>query len=925
MAEQELILDRYRIVGRAGAGGYATVQHAFDTHLKRDVAIKCIKINPAELPSPESMRRAAIARQQSGEEAYVKGAIKTGASMRDLPLPGEPTFLSTRDKMAEARSKRKRLPFLKATANDVKAMSGASEERSAQQSSATVVHSTTRSAGLIKQPRGEYHPIDNEIAIPAFIRAKDGGKSNNPRRGRIDPYERKAELEEQARRNAMRANGASGGSGYESAEIVRLADVLPGRIGGVGEAEISSIGDAPLELSALPVTSADTAPSLETTPSGTPLPAEGQDGPAFSIALNHPGLHPPENLKPFAEFTGYDARSQSHGASGSHNSRHVASSDYSGSFAPFSAEPLPDILTFDNIPGLEEARTAAHLNDMNIVTVYDCEISGEYAYVIMEYVEGKTLAKLLRELENDITLDMVSYVFASVSHALEVAHDAGVLHLDIKPENVIVNKDGVVKVTDFGLSALMDAGGLGTTGGGTIGYMPLEQMRQQALDVRTDEWALASLSYEMLSGKNPFKARNLQEAEIAIEDAELVIPSLCWEDIDPGVDDVVFAALAPDKDMRYESVKDFAEDLQPMLGDSKAGRKQLASAVKNEYKEALPKPEHPKEKAPKLPATPIIDKIGPKGSSWVMRIFAALGALAMGAFSCLNFRAVFSNGGVASSTEGFLGGASEALPTAQFDASTLASHDTAIGLFGTMPVAAWCILGALALISLIRPRWAFPAAYTVLAITMIFNQAWLCAILLVGIAGAWWWFIGRANDVSCTLALMQPLLGSVGFTAAIPVISGAIQDVRDAAWTCAMVIASAFLFSSFGSANVMNWEVYTNFVVAVNPSIAGTFMTDTFIGSIGNLGNWCMAASWILGAIAYSALCRKGTRGFDILGSVVCGVCVIAGTFVMPMVTASVMYMEPLVIIGTIASAFLGVALAAMNVTDRVRMADGEW
>lgn len=61
----------------------------------------------------------------------------------------------------------------------------------------------------------------------------------------------------------------------------------------------------------------------------------------------------------------------------------------------------------------------------------------------------------------------------------------------------------------------MDASGQGETGGGTIGYMPLEQMRQQRLDVRTDEWALASLTYEMLSGKNPFKARNLDDAELA--------------------------------------------------------------------------------------------------------------------------------------------------------------------------------------------------------------------------------------------------------------------------------------------------------------------------------------------------------------------------------------------------------------------------
>ena len=81
-----------------------------------------------------------------------------------------------------------------------------------------------------------------------------------------------------------------------------------------------------------------------------------------------------------------------------------------------------------------------------------------------------------------------------------VAHKAGVLHLDIKPDNIIVNVEGQAKVTDFGLATLADASGAGTTGGGTIGYMPLEQMRREPLDARTDEWSLASVTYEMLTG-----------------------------------------------------------------------------------------------------------------------------------------------------------------------------------------------------------------------------------------------------------------------------------------------------------------------------------------------------------------------------------------------------------------------------------------
>ena len=182
---------------------------------------------------------------------------------------------------------------------------------------------------------------------------------------------------------------------------------------------------------------------------------------------------------------------------------------------------------FEHIPGLEEARSVAKLSDANIVTVYDCAVEDSCAYVIMEYIEGKTLAEIIDEIDDNITLDVVAAVFTAVAHALEVAHSENTLHLDIKPENVIVNAKGVAKVTDFGLAALMDATGSGTTGGGTIGYMPLEQMRQEPLDVRTDEWALASLTYEMLAGENPFFAATLRGAEEAIEGAELVLPSLC--------------------------------------------------------------------------------------------------------------------------------------------------------------------------------------------------------------------------------------------------------------------------------------------------------------------------------------------------------------------------------------------------------------
>ncbi len=240
----------------------------------------------------------------------------------------------------------------------------------------------------------------------------------------------------------------------------------------------------------------------------------------------------------------------------------------------------PDQVTsLSHLPGLDEARTAAMLSDPRIVTVYDFEIRDRTAYLIMEYVEGITLSRLLDDYADFLTLDMVAAVFDAVAGALMVAHKAGVLHLDIKPDNIIINVQGQAKVTDFGLATLADASGAGTTGGGTIGYMPLEQMRREHLDARTDEWSLAAVTYEMLTGDNPFRVESLDQAEEAIEDAELVLPSLCWKNLDDQVDDVVFYALDPDREERYASVADFAEEMDKFLGDADEGRKQLALVV----------------------------------------------------------------------------------------------------------------------------------------------------------------------------------------------------------------------------------------------------------------------------------------------------------------------------------------------------------
>ena len=375
---------------------------------------------------------------------------------------------------------------------------------------------------------------------------------------------------------------------------------------------------------------------------------------------------------------------------------------------------------FEHIPGLEEARSVAKLSDANIVTVYDCAVEDACAYVIMEYVEGKTLAQIIDEIDDSITLDVVAAVFSAVAHALEVAHGANTLHLDIKPENVIVNSKGVAKVTDFGLAALMDATGSGTTGGGTIGYMPLEQMRQEPLDVRTDEWALASLTYEMLSGENPFFANDLPEAEEAIEEAELVLPSLCWDELPAEADDIMFAALDPDRDERFDTVADFSEALMPLLGNAKKGKKVLADIVKGkEDAVAAPEPVEPAE-----PLPPLVDRLGLRGA---MVVGHSLAAVAVGLMAAVGM------------------------------ANISLSPGSAMGLATDAPVVYWVLVALCAGAAALRPAWGSLLGYGALVVGLGASGSWVLALFLAAVTGLWWYYVGRRGPTQAVAALVQPL------------------------------------------------------------------------------------------------------------------------------------------------------------------------
>ena len=183
------------------------------------------------------------------------------------------------------------------------------------------------------------------------------------------------------------------------------------------------------------------------------------------------------------------------------------------------------------------------LNHPAIVTVYDFETDADEAFLIMEHIDGASLESVLDDLGERSTSTRRAAVFSAVADALDFAHDNGVLHLDIKPANILINRDGRVKVADFGMAAISSAMGHGASVGGTLGYMPLEQLEGMRVSEATDEWALAALTYECLTAENPFDDDTIEAAIVRLETLDTPLPSEFVPSLPRAIDDVLLAAL----------------------------------------------------------------------------------------------------------------------------------------------------------------------------------------------------------------------------------------------------------------------------------------------------------------------------------------------------------------------------------------------
>jgi serine/threonine-protein kinase len=468
--------------------------------------------------------------------------------------------------------------------------------------------------------------------------------------------------------------------------------------------------------------------------------------------------------------------------------------------------------------GLKEARTAALLNHPNIVTVYEWDTDDDEAFLIMEHVDGASLAEVL-DVYAPLDADEAAAVVAQVADAVSFAHENGVLHLDLKPENVLVTRAGLVKVADFGVAALTNAAGQAISAGGTLGYMPPEQLRGEEVDTRTDVWAFAALALQVLTGAVPFAAGTADEALTLIERSGLPPAGELGPGLSANLDAVLATALAADPGARPADVRTLADDLLADLGDPAAGRDAVARMVG----EIAAKEEEPEEE-------------GRRPGLW--RLLAARRDVGMRTVCAL--------------ASGWLAWAGMA------------------GFGFAWPFGAVAVLFAAAA-GAFAPTLGLGVGSALLAAGAFATNVWL-GLAVTAVAGAWWLTTGRARPGAGAVPAFAPLAGVLRVSPALPLLAGYFADGVWAATAAGamsgLVLVVTSVVSRGADLATVTWPALVAPLAAPGP---GSPLTTSLL-----VHGAAIVAAWALAAALSALGARRGTRTAAVLGLIV-GMAAIAG------------------------------------------------
>lgn len=218
-----------------------------------------------------------------------------------------------------------------------------------------------------------------------------------------------------------------------------------------------------------------------------------------------------------------------------------------------------------------EALSASSLSHPNIVEVYDVgEDNGEY-YIVMEYIEGKHLKTLLKK-RGRLTLSEGVDIMLQITDGMSVAHDSYIIHRDIKPQNIMILENGLVKITDFGIAMAINATQLTQTNSvmGSVHYLPPEQASGQGSTLQSDIYSMGIVMYELLTGELPFKGDNA--VEIALKQLKEPIPDIKEKvpNVPNSIINIIKKATAKNPKNRYADAREMHEDLKTCLDDARA-------------------------------------------------------------------------------------------------------------------------------------------------------------------------------------------------------------------------------------------------------------------------------------------------------------------------------------------------------------------
>lgn len=217
-----------------------------------------------------------------------------------------------------------------------------------------------------------------------------------------------------------------------------------------------------------------------------------------------------------------------------------------------------------------EALSASSLAHPNIVEVYDVGEDNGLYYIVMEYIEGKTLKQLLKK-RGTLTLSEAIDIMLQLTDGMAHAHDSYIIHRDLKPQNIMIKDDGQIKITDFGIAMALNSTQLTQTNSvmGSVHYLPPEQASGKGCTIKSDIYSMGIIFYELLSGSLPFKGDNA--VEIALKHMRDPLPSLREENpaIPQSIENIIRKATAKNPKNRYDDARSMHEDLLTALDDDR--------------------------------------------------------------------------------------------------------------------------------------------------------------------------------------------------------------------------------------------------------------------------------------------------------------------------------------------------------------------